>query len=106
MITLIKKKPRLYKVGINNKIVIKDYGKIKLSNNEQISFVGNSGLYDFCKKNWGFYSTPSINKRLKNNNFETYLVKNIYDDIYLYHKFLKLFFFFQYLLKYNQVNLC
>lgn len=84
MITLIKKKPRLYKVGINNKIVIKDYGKIKLSNNEQISFVGNSGLYDFCKKNWGFYSTPSINKRLKNNNFETYLVKNIYDDIYLW----------------------
>ena len=84
MKTIIKKRPRLYNVGIDNKIIIKDYGKIKLSTNEQISFIGNSGLYDFCRKNWGFYSTPSINKRLKNNNFETYLVKNIYDNIYLW----------------------
>ena len=84
MKTYIKKKPREYKVGFDNKITIKDYGRIKLDKNEQISFVGDNGLYDFCRKNWGFYSTPSINKRLKNNKFETYLVKNIYNNIYLW----------------------
>lgn len=84
MKTYIKKKPREYKVGFDNKITIKDYGRIKLDKNEQISFIGDNGLYDFCRKNWGFYSTPSINKRLKNNKFETYLVKNIYNNIYLW----------------------
>tara|TARA_Y100000389_G_scaffold204942_1_gene261060 strand:- start:3202 stop:4431 length:1230 start_codon:yes stop_codon:yes gene_type:complete len=79
-----KKKPRHYKVGANNEITISDYGKIKLNSNEQISFIANNGLYDFCRKEWGFYSTPSINKRLKNNKFEIYLVKNIYDNIYLW----------------------
>ena len=84
MKTDIKKKPREYKVGFAKSIIIKDYGKIKLNSDEQISFVGNNGLYDFCSKDWGFYCTPSINKRLKNNNFEAYLVKNIYNNIYLW----------------------
>ena len=80
----IKKKPRKYKVGLSNEITINDYGKIKLNSNEQVSFIANSGLYDFCRKDWGFYSTPSINKRLKQNKFEVYLVKNIYDNIYIW----------------------
>lgn len=84
MKTFIKKKPRKYKVGVADKIIIKDFGKIKLDKNEQISFVGNNGLFDFCKKDWGFYATPSINKRLHNNKFQTYLVKNIYNNIYLW----------------------
>lgn len=84
MKTFIKKKPRKYKVGVADKIIIKDFGKIKLNNNEQISFVGNKGLFDFCKKDWGFYATPSINKRLHNNKFQTFLVKNIYNNIYLW----------------------
>ena len=39
MKTKIKKKPRLFNV---NTIKIKDYGKIKLSKNEMISFVTKS----------------------------------------------------------------
>lgn len=78
------KKKRHYKVGNNDDIIIKDCGKIKLQENEQISFIGNNGLYDFCRKDWGFYSTPSINKRLKNNNFEVYLVSNLFNDIYIW----------------------
>lgn len=80
----IKKKPRKYKVGVSENIIIKDFGKIKLNKNEQISFIGNKGLFDFCKKDWGFYATSSINKRLRNNKFETYLVKNIFNNIYLW----------------------
>ena len=84
MRSYIKIKPRKYKVGLDEKITINDYGKIKLFANEQVSFIGNTGLYDFCRKEWGFYSTPSINKRLVNNKFETYLVRNLYNDIYLW----------------------
>ena len=80
----LKNKPRPYKVGSNNQVTIKDFGKIEMKANEQLSFVTNNGVYDFCRKDWGFYGTPSINKRLKKNKFETYLVKNIFNDIYLW----------------------
>ena len=35
--------------------------------------LGSSGMkeYDFVKKNWGYYATPSINSRLKIFNFNT-----------------------------------
>ena len=58
--------------------------KLNLIMMSKLVFGSNNGLYDFCRKNWGFYCTPSINKRLKNNGFETYLVKNIYNNIYLW----------------------
>ena len=66
---LKKRKPRIFKVGFDNKISVKDFGKIYLKNHEQITFMDDNHEYDFGKKDWGYYSTPSINGRLKNNQF-------------------------------------
>jgi len=83
MKTKIKKKPRIYNVGFSDKFQVKDFGKIFLNANEQITFVSRNREYDFSMKNWGYYATPSINGRLKNNNYKTFLVKNIYNKIYI-----------------------
>lgn len=80
----IIKKNRSYKTGFDGKIKIKDCARIKLNNNEQVTFQNKNFLYDFCKKNWGYYSTSSINKRLKNNGFEVYLIENLTGNIYLW----------------------
>ena len=77
-------KKRKFKVGINSKIKITEKARIHLKNDEQVSFFGKEGLYDFCKKNWGFYSTPSINSRLKNNNFEVYLASNLLNRFFVF----------------------
>jgi hypothetical protein len=70
----LKKKFRKYKVG---NITINDCGNIFLKNNEQLTFIHNkSQEYDVCKKSWGFYATPSINYRLKKNNFSTFIIIN------------------------------
>ena len=79
----IKKKPRAYIVGFDNKIQINDFGKIALNANEQITFINGNKEYDFGMKSWGYYSTPSINTRLKKNSYETFLIKNMSNQIYL-----------------------
>ena len=72
----IKKKPRKFLVGIDKKIVINDLGNIKLNSNEQITFKKNKYSYDLTRKEWGYYATPSTNKRLINSGYKSYLVKN------------------------------
>lgn len=82
---IIKNKPpRKFKP--NKRIVLKDCGKIYLESNEQVTFVTKKKQeYDVCKKDWGFYATPSINGRLKSFNFKTALIKNIISKkIYLF----------------------
>tara|TARA_Y100000590_G_scaffold456156_1_gene606184 strand:- start:1901 stop:2251 length:351 start_codon:yes stop_codon:yes gene_type:complete len=76
--------PRFFKVGINQQITIKDSAKIKLDSNEQVTFITKeSNEFDIVSKEWGFYATPSINERLKNNNFKTALVKNSFNKYYV-----------------------
>jgi len=74
----IKKKNRKFKPLKNSNLVIKDCAEIILSDNEQVTFTNKSRTvnYDLTKKDWGYYATPSINGRLKKNNFQTYIVKN------------------------------
>ena len=79
----IIKKNRSYKTGFGESIIIKDCARIKLDNNEQVTFQNKNFLYDFCKKDWGYYSTPSINKRLRNSGYKVYLIENLIGDIYL-----------------------
>ena len=77
MKTFFLDKPREYEVGIKSKCIIKDQGKISLDKDEQVTFVNSiKDEYDVARKEWGYYATPSINKRLKNFNFSTALVKN------------------------------
>lgn len=78
----IKKKSRKFKVGKNN-IIIKEVAKILLGNNEQVTFVNKKTEYDVVRKNWGYYATPSINKRLKSKGFKTALVINEDKRIYI-----------------------
>ncbi len=81
MKTEIKGSPREFKV---KKFTIKDFGKIHLDNDEMISFVTKSGKeYDFTAKSWGFYATPSVNSRLKNQGFKTALVLNENNQLYV-----------------------
>ena len=83
MKTFFLKKSREYEVGIKSKTIIKDVGKINLDSDEQITFVDSSeNEYDLAKKNWGYYATPSINKRLKKFNYKTALVKNNQTDLF------------------------
>ena len=80
----ISKKPRIFKVGKNNKIKIKEVAFLHLKNNEQITFISeNKKYYDFTKKSWGYYATPSINDRLKKEGFKTALVRGKSNKYYV-----------------------
>jgi len=77
----LKKKPRKFQV---NSIEISDFGNIVLDSNEMISFKTDSNKeYDFVAKEWGYYATPSINGRLKEEGFKAALVTNEYNKIYI-----------------------
>ena len=80
-----KDPPRKFKVGKpENKIIISDFGDLYLNSDEQISVVSENGKrHDFVAKDWGFYSTPSVNGRLKDEGFKTALVENQKGQIYI-----------------------
>ena len=72
----IKKKNRKFKTGIND-IIITHVADLKLANNELITIkVNKKTEYDITRKNWGFYSTPSINKRLLKYRFDSAITHN------------------------------
>ena len=78
----VKRKKRSFIVGKNKKIKITEKAIIKLGNNEQITFLNQNDEYDVVKKNWGYYCTPSINNRLKVNNFRSFIVSNKKKNIF------------------------
>ena len=56
---------------------ISDCAKIFLEDNEQVTFVNKNNMnYDLASKNWGYYSTPSVNNRLVREGFKTALMQN------------------------------
>ena len=72
-----KNPPREFKVGLESSIVVKDCGEVALEADEQLTFVTPSNKnYDVVAKSWGFYATPSLNGRLKNEAFRSALEKN------------------------------
>ena len=78
------KKPRIFKVGENKKIIIKEVGYVYLKNNEQITLINeNKKNYDIVKKSWGYYATSSVNDRLKKEGFKTAIVKNKSNKYYI-----------------------
>jgi hypothetical protein len=75
---------REFKVGLNNKITIKDCGTLTLRADEQVTLITEDGKeYDVARKNWGFYATPSANGRLKNFGFKTAKVRNAFGMLYI-----------------------
>ena len=76
---IFKKKIRKFKPSKYSDIIIKDCGKVILNDDEQVTFSDRykkNKNYDVTKKDWGYYATPSINSRLKKNNFISYIVIN------------------------------
>ncbi len=73
----IVKNNRKFVVGKNKNIILKDVGSIFLKDNENITLKNSKKMeYDICKKNWGYYGTPSLNKRLYRFGFIGALAKN------------------------------
>lgn len=69
-----KDPPRSFRAGDTE---IRDCGRIGLEPDEQVTFVTPAGKeHDFAAKSWGFYATPSVNGRLKDQGFKTALVRN------------------------------
>lgn len=80
----IKDSPRKFQPRKDRDIIISDLGNVMLEPNEQLTFVNSEGMcHDFAAKDWGFYATPSINGRLKNEGFKTALVRNEFHQIYV-----------------------
>lgn len=75
-------KPRVFNVGVNE---ISHEADISLGSNEQVTFVSETGSeFDFVRKEWGYYATPSINRRLKSFGFKTALVQNVKGHVYIF----------------------
>ena len=73
--------PRVFSVKGHK---VEDQGKIHLNSNEMLSFITESEKeLDVVAKEWGFYATPSINSRLKKENFKTALVVNEQNQLYV-----------------------
>ncbi len=73
----IIKKRRKFVVGKKRDITLTDVGHIFLNDNENITLKSSKKKeYDICKKNWGYYGTPSLNKRLMKYGFLGALTKN------------------------------
>ena len=79
-----KNPPREFVVGLDKRVRIKDCGTIEFNPDEQITLITESGKeYDVARKDWGFYATPSVNGRLKDQGFKTALVKNSFGKYYV-----------------------
>jgi len=75
---IIKKLNRKFRPSKKSKVTITERAKIYLKNDEQITLIDyKKNQYDIVKKSWGYYSTPSINKRLKKNNYLACIVENV-----------------------------
>ena len=76
--------PRTFEIGGEQKITISHMANIELKSNEQVTFFGKQGAeVDVVKKEWGYYMTPSINKRLTGFGLETFLVQNSLGHIFV-----------------------
>jgi hypothetical protein len=77
-----KSPPRVFQPAPG--IAISDCGDLELQSDEQITMVTTAGKrMDVAAKEFGFYATPSINGRLKNEGFKTALVRNHHGQIYI-----------------------
>lgn len=66
--------PRSFKVS--DAITLKDCGTVELSADEQVTFKAEGSEYDFCRKSWGYYASPSLNSRMGRFGLRPALVKS------------------------------
>ena len=69
--------PRVYSAGIDQKVMIKDTGRLLLLPDEQVTVKTEAGAeLDVTRKSWGFYAAPSLNSRLPEFGLRAVLVRN------------------------------
>ena len=72
-----KNPARGYFVGVNGDIEIQDCGSMDLAPCEQVTFVTDQGgEYDVTRTAFGFYATPSLDKRLPQFGLHPVLIRN------------------------------
>lgn len=77
--------PRLFGVGQNKRIQLKDCAHIDLDCDEQVTFKNASGSeYDVTRKSWGYYATPSLNRRLVSFGLMPFLIKSQDGTFYIF----------------------
>ena len=65
------------KFNCGNNVILAHVADIMPENDELITFKSKENKeYDFVCKEWGYYATPSINKRLKRNGYRAALMEN------------------------------
>ncbi len=79
--------PREFKVFAG--IVLKDCARVELSPDEQVTFAAEGSEYDFCRKAWGYYASPSLNSRLGRKGLRPCLVKSGLNGAYFLMAVLK-----------------
>lgn len=76
--------PRVFEVGHDEKIQLRDCARIDLEPEEQVTFTtGSGGEFDVTRKAWGFYATPSLNGRLPRFGLRGVLVRNRLDQYFV-----------------------
>lgn len=69
--------PRQFGVGYRD-IVLSHSASIMLGPDEMVTFVdGNGGEYDVTRKDWGYYATPSLGRRLRSFGLRAALMRNV-----------------------------
>jgi hypothetical protein len=67
--------PREFQVG---PITLRHCADVELEPDEQITLVSDSGTeYDIVRKSWGYYATPSTNRRLAEHGLRAALAANV-----------------------------
>jgi len=83
----INNPPRMFEVGNSPtvRIRISDCARIELMPDEQVTFVTEQGAeYDVTRKDWGFYATPSLNRRLASFGLRGVLARNAAGRYYVF----------------------
>jgi len=76
-------KPKRY-FNCGKSVKLAHVADIILEEDELITFKSKENKeYDFVCKEWGYYATPSINKRLKKNGYKAALMKNQNDEFFV-----------------------
>ena len=74
---------KLKKKILVDKFTLKKTADIHLLDDEFVTFKDKKKEYDFSKKNWGYYISPSLNYRLKKNSYDIIIIKNEFNRFFL-----------------------
>lgn len=72
--------PREFTPGLG--ITLKDCGRLELAPDEQVTFAAEGTEYDFCRKGWGYYASPSLNARMPRFGLRPALVRSSLNGTY------------------------